>query len=568
MLKSWVLPGPWVGYWVGGTVYVNHRPWHDLPRTSEWAGRTVYIVGSAPWLAIGARYLDAQAEHDILTAPWRGKPTGMCWTVEGGSATMCGGDAWALHQQPDDAAAELARLADVLRTEEALQPIARWHDSAAGLASALARRALPELRQLRPRWRALARASYHAGPQLALTGGSFSAVHLDRVAAYLGAMYSDLPVPGTWTAVQAGVSWRKLRSYQGFALLSVRVASDAALPPLPVRWVGGTAWPVGSFVGAWSIPWVREAEDAGQLEVIAVLDAQVCSVSPWLVPLADTLASVEDSRLRKMLYTRAYGIFGAAGRWTARAPGRGVTARRDASWAWRHTLTDPWGHQMGPTARPDLAAYIAGHNARAMLRAVRAVPAHAVHLAHVDALWVDSEHAGTVLAQGGWAVKGVGGLRVYGAGTYTHGTQARAQGVADVCDCETLGHLVAERTVKPMAGGDGGRVWTEGGPLRSNTASSSAASIAQGAQIRHVPTWLRSVWSAGNWRARGTEDVPLEHMALELPVDAAGLAERVEHQVKVMARAREVETVGVEETVKARAGRDEAEDQRLADKAV
>lgn len=518
------LQGPWIATWASDGLRVNGELWPVLRRGACWANQTIYLVGSAPWLDLGAMLLDPAQADDLLVAPWRGKPNGLTWTCEGGTAQLIDGDAWALPAQPEDAADELMRLADVIRNEEALAARG-WFPAAAGLGGALARSELrTQLRQLRPRWRALARAGFHAGPQLALRGGAANVAHLDRVEAYLNAFFAPMPVPGSYKSIQYGVQWKNLRRYDGFVLASVHVKSEAALPPLPVRWITGTVWPIGVFTGCWPIALVREAEDAGEVVVRHVIDAQICSMAPWLAPLGDRIASVDDKRLRKLLYTRTYGLFAAAGRWTARAPWRPDHAidryvSSDA-WAWTHTAPEPFSHRYQPLYRPDLAAMISAHNCRAMLRAIRALPPESIHLAHVDALWVDSDKASLVTDQGGWQIKHTGKLRVFGTGTYIHAGRARAQGVPGAHDPELLALALDARAVAPgCSSAEANRAWTHGGPLASADATSQAAPVYQGQQLRHVPTWLREVWSAGNWRARGTEDVQLDTLAITLDAD-------------------------------------------------
>lgn len=519
---------------------VNGEPWAALPRDAAWNGRTVYLCGAAPWLAIGARYLHTGKPADYLTAPWRGKPTGLVWTVDGGEAELVAADAWDLPANPCDAADELARLADALAWEESLgKSRATWRASASGLAADLARKTLGGkgglLRQLRPRWRALARAAYHTGPQLALSGGSPRAVYVDRVAAYLQAMSAPLPVPGSWRSVQAGVSWEKLRRWPGFALATVQVQTRAALPPLPVRHVGGTVWPTGRFWGCWGIGWLRDAEKAGEATILRVHDAQICELSPWLEPLATRIDRVEDRKVRKLLYTRTYGLFAAQGRWIAPKPDaldpRRTVRRWDADhnperWAWAFTGGEALGHDRQPLYRPDLAAAIAGHNAVAMVRAIRALPATAVHMAHVDSLMVDAEHAPAVLALGGWAVKGeAADLRVYGTGTYQHGPRCRAQGQPGAHDPATLAELV-ERGRVQLGAGESWRAWTHGGPYMSAQATSTPGPIRQAQTIRHLPTWRRDAWSVGNWCARGLEASEAQGKALELDADPDATAAR------------------------------------------
>ena len=512
--------GPWVATWCPREgLRVNGDRWRTLPRDARWARRVVYLVGPAPWLEIGRRYLDPSGLADLLRGPRIGKPSSMTWTTDGGGmAQLVEGDAWGLPANPLDALDEIHRLADVLRHEEALA-VRRWPDSAASLAGALARRCLGgKLRQLRPRWRGLARAGYHTAPQLALTGGGRDVIQVDRVAAYLSALWSPMPVPGSWATVQPGARWDRLRKCDGFALAAVEVLTRAALPPLPVRHLGGTAWPVGAIVGAWPLAWLRAAESSGEINVRYVLDAQICRAEPWLADLGDRIAEIEDSKLRKLVYTRLYGVFAAARRWTARHPGAPLAAGAP-SWAWRSTSPDPWAHTWPPTYRPDVAAHIAAHNAIAVLHAIRQVPIGAVHLAHVDALWVNRDEALRVYGAGGWAVKaGAAPLRVYGAGTYLHGRQARAQGQPDAHDPDVLAQLVADRVLRPMSGADAARIWTHGGPMASAEARSYPCAIRQAATVRHIPSWARALWGAGNWRARGTDELSFDELALDLPV--------------------------------------------------
>ena len=502
---------------------VDGERWHSLPRGAEWSGRTVYVVGSAPWGALGARYLETGRDGDVLTAPWRGKPTGLRWETDGPRpAVLAPGDAWGLSDQPDDAAEELQARREAVE-EEGLS----WAGTASGVAAVLARSVLKHaLRQLRPRWRTLARAAFHAGPQVALGGGCADAVELDRVGAYLMGLAAPLPIPGTWHGLEPSPPWAQVRRWPGLVLAAVDVLKPAgALGPLPVRTLAGTAWPVGRVWGAWQVEWLREAEEAGEVRVRRVLDAQLCRVSAWATPLAERIAAVADKPLRKLLYTRAYGLFAARGRWTAPRPaaigptGDLVRAHVTDEWSWTWTGGGDLDHRHSPLYRPDVAAYVAADNARAVLRGLRALPAGAAQLVHVDAVWAPAEHAAAVLAQGGWAVKHRGPLRVYGGGTYEHAGRARAQGAPGAHDPLILRDLVSHRAAGVSAS-DVLRSWPAGLPSSTPNAWSEPCPVALGQLVAHTPTWRREAWGAGGWLARGIEEDGLLRVTLDTDPDA------------------------------------------------
>ena len=67
-----------------------------------------------------------------------------------------------------------------------------------------------------------------------------------------------------------------------------------------------------------------------------------------------------------------------------------------------------------------------------------------------------------------------------------------------------------------------GRLWTHGGPHVSPLARSSAAPVRMPRTIRHLPTWAQAVWSAGNWRARGTDETDIGGYMVHLDADPGG----------------------------------------------
>lgn len=314
-----------------------------------------------------------------------------------------------------------------------------WTDTVSGLAGRICRKHVEGLRQLPPRWRTLAHAAIHQGPTVCLRGGAPSAESFDRKSAFLQAMYLPLPAIEGW-ACHRSPRWSTLAKLDGLIRATVQIPPEAyagQLPPLPCRRDGATVYPVGTIRGVWTIAMLRDAVEAGGVEIVTIHEAITCPLEPIHAWAADRVAAVADPLLRKRLYTRYWGRLASVGGWEGRTsslllgdlPAAGVHRFRGSSlwWAWRgRELTS---HTAPPDYRPDHAAFIASANHLAMNRAIRTIQAAGADRligVHVDAIWI--EGAGNAPPAPDFRLKAQGETRFYGVGTYRTGGKLAAQG--------------------------------------------------------------------------------------------------------------------------------------------
>lgn len=339
-----------------------------------------------------------------------------------------------------------------------------WARAASSLAGRLCRNELRDtMTQLPPRWRALAHDSIHQGPALCIGGGFEDATCWDRRAAFLTGMAAPVPLPGTWTAVapERSVSgaWARLRRMDGLIRATVRVPTDAytgRVPPLPVRMSTGTIYPVGIVRWAWSIQLLRDAIENGGCELIAIHEAAICHAEPLHEPIAERLDRVQDRILKKILYTRYWGMLASLGGWegTINEPDDESEACRfnGSELYWKWTGHTPTSRTCGPTYRPDHAAFIASDNHVSMAKALRTFEPYHVAACHIDAIWSKAGHAPPGRD---FRAKVVGPLRFYGTGTYEHHGECHAQGREGTLKSTEL----AEWAAKAMQAEAGNRAW-------------------------------------------------------------------------------------------------------------
>jgi hypothetical protein len=300
----------------------------------------------------------------------------------------------------------------------------------------------PRLTQLPPRWRSIAHASLHGGPIAVLRGGSPNAVEIDLKAAYLDALSQPLPVvtggvednqsPSGYVTFP-GLQWDDIRLFHGFVEATVRVSDSLriGLPPLPINTDTGIQYPVGVFRGSWCIDQLREAEEACEVDVIRLHNYCIArQMQPFFAALSQDFARMPKS-IGKQLYTRFWGKFAFKGGFNgikSDVPVEDAIPKNHFWWSdTRVTQTDV-GAQ--PTYRPDIAAYVASYNHRAMTKALRMLRPESIIAVHVDAIWTD-DHEGakrvvdtirgsTSIRAGSWTMKRTGSLRFWACGVYDH----------------------------------------------------------------------------------------------------------------------------------------------------
>lgn len=376
-----------------------------------------------------------------------------------------------------------------------------WGRAASSIAGRILREYVPTLGQLPPRWRALAHDAIHQGPTVSVRGGATWGQEVDRTAAFLRALYDDVPVPGTFTAWPCS-TWADVRACEGLIRAVVRVEPSsyvAHVPPLPVRTPLGTVHPVGTFRGAWTLPVLRAAEERGEVEVLRVEEAAVCVTEPIHADAAERMEAIHDPGLRKRVYTRYWGRLAATGGYEGNPePSEGATQREGSGLWWTWTGTDLHTAQAPHDYRPDHAAYVAGRNLAAMGEALHRIAPGRVVGVHVDAIWLRG--ASPDLGPG-WTTKGEGAIRWYGVGTYRIGERMGAQGFDGALTPDAL-----DKWGRRIDDGDGVyREWRDGrGPARHVDAVSDPVEWVD------LPEWPSadrpSVDDPGAWTPRGWAD--------------------------------------------------------------
>ncbi len=379
----------------------------------------------------------------------------------------------------------------------------------------------PATRQLPSRWRAMARAAFHGGPIVVARGGAPHAVQVDMTRAYLSALYSRVPVLGTNPGGRTGgyheeyePRWDKVRKFDGFVDATVTVNCDpSSIPPLPIARNHGIIYPNGRFRGCWVISQVRDAEQYG-VTVEHVHQAAIArDTRPLFAEVGEFFNKLPD-RLSKICYQRFWGKWGSPGGWKGSvktAPDQGEKLANDL-W-WHSETTGIFDTTASPTYRPDIAAFIAAHNHREMMRLVHKdlTPGSVVAL-HVDAAWTtDIATAAQVCSRGrgvgSWREKRRGPLRFWAAGCYDHAGDLAASGY----DKRRDGPLSRERLSEWIQTQDPAqkrillqRVWAGGrGPSVDVDATSEAPYVDGDTAIPVTdgPDLYNPIWR-GDWAIR------------------------------------------------------------------
>lgn len=497
-----------------------------FPRGRQWWGRTVYLV-SGSMHAVARQYLQAQ---DEVAGPVAGAISSIRVGCGGGKYwTLRGGDAWGLPSGPSEAAQCLAELRQAAADEGI-----GWAPTASSLSGHVGRKVLPWLgatgTRLGDRWESLWRDAVHPGPMLALAGGAEDATQLDMNAAYLSAMeHVVIPAQPFHCGPLSLARWNAVAESDagGVVVAIVEVDRSMFVGPMPARTHGVVTWPVGRFVGTWTVDWLRRWQDGG-VSVAAVVDSALTDGGTSIAPLYERFSAVAHKPLRKLLYQRWWARWNTRGWWTGALPhdakhGQGFSSEaytrkgevaagvRELSWS------EP-GLVPRERRRPDVSCLIAGAAARGLVGMLQRYGRDAC-LAHVDAIWVRGRHA----APYGWTAKSAGPLRVYGIGCYEHGGRVAAQGAPSWLAGEELTAWVRSR------GGSGlgtalSRQWPYGLPRESAEASSEAQILDMPSQVVHpvTPTWSPTsgsmivfrdggavAWGDGEPRPIADDDLPI-----------------------------------------------------------
>jgi hypothetical protein len=441
-----------------GTFWFDDKPVRgpsEVPRGKAWRKTVWYAPTGIPTIE-WARLL---SPRDHAFGPRPGHVSGLhIKTHSRGSYRIYTSSTWGVNKTNPNACYNAIRRLQVLSAAAGL----RVRSTIAGTAITAyldrydGERGHPKLRQLPCRWRGMAHAALHGGPIAVMKGGAPHAIQIDVRKAYLAALYQDVPIVGPeggWYT-HGGRNWKQLRKLVGFVDATIIVAVNPDdptwLPPLPVHFSFGSAFPTGTLRGCWTIAQVREAEDRGELEVRKV--HQFCyapQTRPLFAEIADFFQELPTA-LQKKLYTRFWGKFGSRGGYTARLsedPREGEVPAGGLWWAYDGIALDSPAAR--PTYRPDLAAFVSAHNHRHVMATMRTLKPNSIVACHVDAIWT-TDTVGAIRASAGpdavgaWRQKRRGPLRFYGIGCYRHGRHLAASGY----DAAVLGKLTADRQAR------------------------------------------------------------------------------------------------------------------------
>ena len=431
----------------GGIVWFDDVPVtgpEDIPRRKAWRGAVFYASPSVR----GSDLAKLMGPEDVAFGGSPGKLLGLRVRINGGgSYKILASSTWGVGARgPDEcftqirdlmldaASSDLQVCSSVART--AIKGYLDRYDG---------KGAVPRMTKLPCRWRGMAHAALHGGPLIVTRASASKAAHIDLRSAYLDALFQPMPVHGKVGDHNVGgwyswdeSRWERISKYDGFVDATVwvdpAVVEKWGIPPLPMHLYTGSVFATGLIRGCWTIDLVKEAVERGEVEVREV--HQFC-VAPAMAPIFEGIAAdfMDMPRsLSKRLYTRFWGRFASRGGWEARrrieleegeVPSLGL--------AWKWDGIDLLSYQGPSTYRPDLAAFVAAHNHRKVLKAVRSLKPGSVIASHVDALWTsDLEGASSLCTDsdqvGSWKYVREGPLRFYGTGAYHHGPDVAASG--------------------------------------------------------------------------------------------------------------------------------------------
>lgn len=522
---------PRLAWWNGDKLVMDGeiREPGGLPRGKTWSNETVYLLGEPRWRDLVRSYL---RRGDTVCGPVIGRVEGADVQCSKGKYRISSASAWDLPHTPEAAEARIEELEEAMAEEGWY----RWPATAGVLASQLSRAFMPDLSQLRTRWRFRSHDGLHQGPTVALKGGAERAWYLDRKGAYLAELAEPMPVASSWASVARGTSWNALKRHEGIVTAQVEIdvfeAAGKPLPPLPVRGTLGTAWPVGVATGTWPIRWLAWAEKEAGVTVHEVLDAQVCKTAPIALPLHDRIDRIGHKGLRRLIYTRAWGGWAALG-WFHAGFVETTTGRH-----YRYAGKDTWweprrgtllNHLHPPTYHPDMAAWVAGGNALKLAQAMHRLKRGEAVMAHIDAVVVTSEDARDRLVkdQGEWSIKGNPGIpiRVYGVGTYEYGSKVAAMGWPAWKPLERT--RLAEHVDSQAFGVRRLQKW-HGDPSRTAEAEAEPRFAEElpgygsgPAEPPAYPTWDATLWTKSGWyRGEEVPEDPPPRVETELGTEA------------------------------------------------
>lgn len=514
----------------GSTFYFDGEPVRtaaDVPRRPGTAGTTWYTTAAVSM----QRFLKLLSEGDEAFGPSPDRPIGAVFYWEYNSKPkkmkVISSSVWGVRSR-DPRDTENQIMAKMMSCATGgIRP----GTSAAGTGLSEYMRTYdgqngrPATKQLQPRWRGLAHASFHGGPIALTQAHAKDVAHIDLRAAYLAAMRQPLPVHGVNEQGRRmggyytfkNPKWSDVDGKTGFVDATVFVRpsqyGSGDVPPLPVRHHSGSMHPVGTFRGSWPICMVQDAVDAGTVEVLKV--HQFCW-APETMCLFDEIADdFMVNRQGKLLYTRFWGKWASQGGFTGlkTADPSDGSVRSYGLW-WEHNGIGLYDFQAPPTYRPDIAATIAGYNHCQVMQAVRKLKPGSIISLYVDAIWTtDIEGAQRLVAESNraWAWKQSGEGRFYAPGVYHHGSRLGAAGY----DTHLHGELTPDKlerwAASPLhlkANLMANRVWSDK-PMTEPSATSTPVLMNESDSVPpcrgpdvNDPCWTPNGWLKPEYRDR------------------------------------------------------------------
>lgn len=317
--------------------------------------------------------------------------------------------------------------------------------SASGTIATLVQDQVPQMKQLKPRWRQLAIEAIFGGPCAVVAGSCPNAVSIDLSAAYLHGLRLPLSMPDSYVPVGPWDTWEHVQDKDGFirAIVDVPDLGWRSIGLLPVKAGPKTYFPCGRIVGTWPLSLVRQAVELGA-SVVQIIEGATYTGYPYLAPLADLLDHLKNhsplgKTLAKALYTRAWGILSSRGRYEGTIDHLAQdTIRLDHTPTLTFKTTKPIQedletHKVHPTYRPDWAAVIATYCTLKMQKATYELQG-ALIATHVDSIAFTLDETtqpllDQYLADGWHHVEGPAEARWYGVGLAVHGTRILHKGI-------------------------------------------------------------------------------------------------------------------------------------------
>lgn len=477
----------------------------------RWLDRTpsapalILVAGNPSMSAIALRY---GREGDVVGGGPAANVTSLCLLQNGQEVCRIRSlqDAWGTQD-----AAEAQDIA-----QGAADLLGREADTGGAAAARLIRESVPKNQLwLPPKLQYIARDAIFQGPQSLVRGGAARATLYDQSSAYLREFYDTLPHAGVAT-IRRAADKPVLPSFIERRWCRV---SGHLFPCLPTRWGSLVRWAYGPMFGALTSRWwdVAQSEPDPWVDTIAPAEERLEARGvKWLARCADRIVECDSKALRRVLYTRVWGMMSFQGYFTAPLIICERTGRlRVGCWTWTEAR--------GVITRPDAAAVIAAGVAIATCQAALAAGGELLYCG-LDSVAIEDEPAiksypPSTAPGDGWTRKaGTGAgespsdFRGFATGVYYLGEHVAACGWTKMEEPtrETLGTFAENCEAAQTT--ETSRVW-DVSPRLSADATSMPPANPEPAEQTYVdgahPGWTSRGWTARR-REPGdeTEDAP------------------------------------------------------------